>query len=109
MVENLRYLPGIGLSDHLALSFDMRLYTEEPNLQPKLRLHKGDYNSMNAQLGLIDWTSELSGKNAKESWTIFSDHFNTAMEDHIPKGIPRKRKKKKLWMTLWEAMTTMIS
>ena len=26
-----------------------------------------------------------------------------------PSRSPRKRRKKRLWMTLWEAMTTMIS
>ena len=65
MVKNLHYFLGIGLSDHLALVFDMRLYTEQPKPQPRFHLQKAYYESMNTQLSEVDSNTELLKKFGK--------------------------------------------
>ena len=99
MIANLTYLPGIGLSDHICLMFDLRTYTEKMPDTARYRYHRGDYDGINQELNSIDWDSQLADKNTEESWAYFADTFNNSMRKFIPKGHRKKVKKKKLWMT----------
>ena len=57
MVLSIDYLPGLGISDHAVMIFDMHVYTPTTGqAQPKYRYHKGNYASMNDQLNDVDWS-----------------------------------------------------
>ena len=56
-VEDLQYLPGLGLSDHVCLEFSFKCYTEyNPVSKPKYNLYSADFLEM-SQLILM-----LTGK-----------------------------------------------
>ena len=65
MIANLTYLPGIGLSDHICLMFDLRTYTEKMPDTARYRYHRGDYDGINQELNSIDWDSQLPDKNTE--------------------------------------------
>ena len=99
MIANLMYLPGIGLSDHICLMIDLRMYTEQTPNTARYKYHRGDYYGMNQELNNIDWETQLEGKNTEESWTYFAEIFNSSTRKFIPMGHRKAVKKKKLWMT----------
>lgn len=100
MIGSISYLPGLGLSDHQCILFDVNLYAEQTRRkEEKYRYHKGDYQAINNTIINIDWYSELESMNVDESWNLFSTIYQTAIDQHIPKNTGMRLKKKKLWMT----------
>ena len=47
MINNLEYCLGLGMSDHLCISFKLIVHTEpDAKADPKFRYHKGDYDGL---------------------------------------------------------------
>ena len=100
MVNNLEYGAGIGLSDHVVLRYNINVFQSTRN-KAKLRFnyHKGDYKSMNTCLAETDWSSKFSELSVDEAWKSFASELNTVMKKYIPKSIPKKNGRRKIWMT----------
>ena len=99
-VSNLEYHAGIGLSDHLVLS--CTLTVEKNRLKegiPRFNYNKGDYAAINDTLMVIDWSSKFIGMTTEKMWIYFSNELEGQMEKHIPKSVPKKNKRRKIWMT----------
>ena len=99
-ISNLEYHAGIGLNDHLVLSCN--LIVEKNRLKegtPRFNYNKGNYEAMNEKLMDIDWTTEFQGKTTEEMWKYFSNSLTGQMEKYIPKSVPKKNKRRKIWMT----------
>ena len=78
MVLELDYLSSIGKSDHLLISFNFNCYTSsefEGSQKVKHNYHKGDYQSINADLSRIDWEEELQGLDLSRSWSRLTEIY----------------------------------
>ncbi|KAK2147853.1 hypothetical protein LSH36_534g01000 [Paralvinella palmiformis] len=70
MVLSIDYLPGLGISDHAVIIFNVHVYTPTTGqAQPKYRYHKCNYSSMNDQLNDVDW-SLMDNLSVQEAWTF---------------------------------------
>ena len=99
-ISNLEYHAGIGLSDHLVLSCNLNVkHNRLKEGTSRWNYHKGDYDTMNAKLQAIDWSSKLHDLNTEEAWSYFSSALRNEMDTHIPKSIPKRNKRRKIWMT----------
>ncbi|KAK2153814.1 hypothetical protein LSH36_285g03058 [Paralvinella palmiformis] len=47
----------------------------------------------------IDWTSKCIGVTTDEIWIYFSNALVGQMEKYIPKSVPKKNKRRKIWIT----------
>ena len=98
MIQNIEYLPGIGISDHVCLLFTLQVYTTTvKSSQPRVNYHKGDYSSMKRHLSEQDW-SEMANMTCTEAWIYFQNIFQKAVSKHIPSSVPARDKRKQLWM-----------
>ncbi|XP_066292857.1 uncharacterized protein [Branchiostoma lanceolatum] len=99
MVEKIEYLPGIGLSDHIRIQFETKLYTDRrDSLKPRLNLYRGDYANMVADLSGTDWDSRLENRSFDEAYSVFKDILQASIDLHIP-NTRKKACKKNLYTT----------
>ena len=87
MVSDLNYLPSIGKSDHLLITFSFNCYTVpefEGSQKVKYNYHKGNYQSINADLLQIDWDEEFQGLDLSRSWSRLTEIYIKLVEEYIP-------------------------
>ena len=99
MINHINNLPGLGLSDHVSIFFELNVYIAKPEQsEPKFCYHKGDYTSKNNYLMGIHWVTALQGKTVEDIWKYLSTELKSAMDAHTPKSCPSKDRKRKIWM-----------
>ena len=100
MVSNLDYLPGLGSSDHICLSFKLNCYTTCSNETPqeKLCFHKGNYEKMRRILDNINWEDEIDELPFSQAWDYFTKQLEATVKECILKSKPRS-KKRNMYMT----------
>jgi frataxin-like iron-binding protein CyaY len=54
---------------------------------------------MHKNLEEIDWLLEFQDKSAEEAWECFANVLNQQMNSHIPRSVPKKQKRRNIWMT----------
>ena len=91
MVSNLEYSAGIGLSDHVVISYSINVTAQKG--VSRYNYNKGDYDSMNSIMADTDWEAKLLMLSANEAWKHFSTSLNAAMTKCISKSVT------KIWMT----------
>ena len=97
-VSNIDYLPGLGLSDHLCLQFNLICYcTVKHQPKPKYNLYSADFSTMRELLEQIDWESIIYPLDIHTAWQTFSSLFTATLNSCIPFSIPRP--KKNIFMT----------
>ncbi|KAK2146255.1 hypothetical protein LSH36_622g01051 [Paralvinella palmiformis] len=100
MINNIEYNAGIGLSDHMILSCDLNvLIPPVKENVARYNYHKGDYKSMNNRLAETDWKSDLGGMDTEEAWAHLSAILNDRLTKQVPKSVPKKDGRRKIWMT----------
>ena len=73
MVEKIDYLPSLGKSDHVVLSFNFNGFIEKvSSTQKSTTLKKGDYESCVNFRSATDW-SVMQDLNLVESWKYFAE------------------------------------
>ena len=71
MVKNLQYLPGLGRSDHVVLSFTLTCYTDwRSRCYQRLNFNKGDYDLLRSLLAKVDW-SLMQGNEVHHAYQFF--------------------------------------
>ena len=93
MVSELDYLSSIGKSDHLLISFNFNCYTTsefEGSKKVKYNYHKGDYQSINADLSRIDLDEEFQGLDLSRSWSRLTEIYIKLVEEYIPESGSRQ-------------------
>ena len=93
MISNLQYLPGLGNSDHVCLSFDLNCYTTITDDTPRPNYNKADYKRIRQSLDQIDWEGELRDRNFSDAWNFFEEKLEAIMEECIPMSKPRSKRK----------------
>ena len=78
MINEVQYLPGLGCSDHVCLSFKFMCYgVQAPGKnRPKYNLHHADFETMCEMLSYVDWHGILTPPSIHEAWEFFTVHFN---------------------------------
>ncbi|MEW8545255.1 MAG: reverse transcriptase family protein [Candidatus Thiodiazotropha sp.] len=85
MVNNVKYLPSMGRSDHIVLNFNFNCYTETIfSCFERYNFHKGDYKSCVDVLQEVDWDLVMEGLGVSESWTYFAETLIQLIMNYIP-------------------------
>ena len=93
-VEELKYCPPIGKSDHCVLTFTFlvdRGVRMANSCSTKRNYHKGDYNAARQMLGTVNWEEDLRGKETEEAWLIFLEHVLRAVQLTVPLSQSKRR------------------
>ncbi|XP_069140986.1 uncharacterized protein [Argopecten irradians] len=125
MIDNLTLNPGLGLSDHLLLSFNLLTYTETHNKTCDVRRYnflKGNYNRINDNLHKLDLTPLEASSTIEETWNTFEDYLKKQIADNVPtyklgnqsrrkpyisrEAQDKIRKKSRLWTKYLHCKTT---
>ena len=95
-ISNLKYKPGLGGSDHIALDFHIQCYTAPPVSTPRRDTNKGDYVRARNMMNSIPWEDLLRDLDLEAALNVFS----SKMEEIIQECIPYKNdhKKKNIYM-----------
>ncbi len=87
MLENIDYLPGLGLSDHLVLQCVFNCYTDtKNNTSSKLNFHKGNYGAIDNELARLQWDELMGGMSLSDSWDCLTENLVKLIEQHVPEG-----------------------
>ena len=95
LVRDLKYLPGIGKSDHLCLRFTLACTKRSKSTtgSPRLALYRGDFVKMKELAVDINWQAgnllEL-----EQDYDLFVSEITRLIKKCIPLQQPRRRRKK---------------
>ena len=93
MLTELQYLPGLGKSDHVVLSFQLACYTSpsESNTA-RLHFHRADFRKMNGLIAGTDW-QRLGSSNVGEGYKVFKESLDNIIATCIPVARSRQARK----------------
>ena len=104
MIDSLEYLPSLGASDHLVLSFNFVCYIPpDTTSPPKYNFFKGDYVAMREALDGMDWNFSMDCS-TDISWENFISILNSVIDKFVPKR-SHTYSYKKPWMNSVTAET----
>ncbi|MES9881396.1 MAG: reverse transcriptase domain-containing protein [Sedimenticola sp.] len=87
MLENIDYLPGLGLSDHLVLQCVFNCYIDtNSNISSRLNFHKGNYGAIDNELSQLQWGELMGGMSLSDSWDCLTENLSKLIEQHVPEG-----------------------
>ena len=94
MIKDISYQPGLGLSDHVYLSFNYSSYAERSNRpSPRFNLYHADFDQLNNLIHhSVDWEEVLKDLDVHSAWRHFSNVFNIFMKECIPMSVPKRKK-----------------
>ena len=96
MMNDIQYLPGLGCSDHVCLSFKLKCYSSQRSCKPRpncvMRISTGCLN----YLAIFDWHQNLTPLSTIEAWEYFT-MFNDILHQCIP--LTNQCKKKNIYMS----------
>ena len=105
MIDSLEYLPSLGASDHLVLSFNFVCYIPpDTTSPPKYNFFKGDYVAMREALDGMDWNFSMDCS-TDISWENFISILNSIIDKFVPKR-SHTYSYKKPWMNSVKGETT---
>ena len=85
MLNNISYLPSLGKSDHLSLSFKFICYTQQQETAfKKLNYNKGNYREIAKEIEAVDWKTDLQRLDLAESWDTLADKIIKLVEQNVP-------------------------
>ena len=101
MIDNIKYLPPLGKSDHVTIQFSLITYINRfRSRTEKLNFCKGDYEKKRTNLKDIKWEDKITeAMNLQESWESFTDLINNEVKNNIPMCKAFNKKHDTPWMT----------
>jgi hypothetical protein len=85
MVGDKPYLPPVGKSHHNCLLFQLQCYNQmSVSMTQKLLYDMGNCNKMRDEHDVIDWNSELEGKNTEQTWICIKMQILDLVKACIP-------------------------
>ena len=98
MISTLEYQPGIGLSDHVVLTFKLNCYTTQATrCDARLNFHKADFPKLSSMISDTDWRC-LSELDAEAGLQLLKKVLRKSVEECIPTA-RSSRSRKNLYMT----------
>ncbi len=103
LVEDLSYEVPMGKSDHVCLTWKLKLEREElrSGSQEKLDYYKGNYEEISAALRAVDWEQRMGeGEDLDKMWMCFKETVMGLVDKWIPRRkIIKKTGREAKWMT----------
>lgn len=95
LIDTVDYHSPIGKSDHVCLRWRMAVQKiKSSHKDNRFNFWKGDYRSMNADIGEVDWEALFLGKGVEERWQMLKDFLTVAVEKYVPRRSDQSVKKK---------------
>ena len=93
MVQELKYLPPLGESDHLCLRFDIKYNQNKHNkLLCEHDIHKTDYEAVRLELSKHNWNEQFNSS-FEVDYNYFVNILLRLIEENSPKKLPPKNRK----------------
>lgn len=89
MISELDFLPGLGRSDHVLISFHFNCYIIpdfEGGAQLRYNFHRGDYGSIKSDMREINWDTEFCGLDLSRSWVRLTEIYIKLVNEYIPES-----------------------
>ena len=84
MIDNMKYLPSLGKSDHVTVQFSLITFINRFRSRTE-KFFKGDYEKIRTNLKDVKWEDKITeATNLQESWECFTDLINHELKKHIP-------------------------
>ena len=75
MISHLKYMAGLGKSDHLQLTFNFNCYTYvNSHSFKKHHIFKGHYTELARDLESTDWEAIFDGLDLTDSWDVLTEN-----------------------------------
>ena len=88
-IENINFLPSLGVSDHVLIKFDFLCkFKEFHNGKSQIKYGTCDFVSFTNEWNAINWDEKCVGHSIDEKWNIFSEQYKDSVNKHVPKYIP---------------------
>ena len=91
-IENLEYLPGLGKSDHLCISYNLitplSQVIESDNVL-EYNVYGADFDNVRLLLSTVEWETKMADY---KCWDYFSTTFDEIMRMCIPLPKPKNIK-----------------
>ena len=85
MISDLKYMAGLGKSDHLQLTFNFNCYIDvNSHSFKKHNFFKGHYTELARDLESTDWDAVFDGLDLTDSWDVLTENITRLIEKHIP-------------------------
>jgi len=98
LVQDLRYLPGLGNSDHVTLRFSLTCFTKEAGSSTrKHNFWRADFDALNKLMADEHW-QEMESLGVDDSYTFFKTSLKRHTELCVPVCRPNP-KKRNIYMT----------
>ena len=93
MINKIAYLPGLGNSNHICLSFYLTCYVaSRVTACKKYNLYLADFARMRQNLEMYDWDDALDQLDINEAWNCFYNLFDNLISECIPLSKSKNRK-----------------
>ena len=85
---------GLGKSDHCSLIITLNCSKVEKKQLPRPNFRKADFDSINSELGKIEWEKALDDLDVNDAWKKFRDLIDDVVDKYVPKKKINKNKSK---------------
>ena len=95
MVNDVKYLPGLGSSDHICicLQFELACYCDHVKRpRPRYNVYKADFNKTRSLLEAVTWDDFLNPLDIYSAWNLFVSKLSSILDECIPLDIPKSKK-----------------
>jgi len=96
LIQHLQYLPPLGKSDHILLSWDITVHAQDlvSHLKKYNYYWQGDYDAISGKLSAVNYPELFHGKSVTDMWQHFKAIITELIVCHIPLKGDKFRKKK---------------
>ncbi|XP_069134268.1 uncharacterized protein [Argopecten irradians] len=87
IVNDVNYLPSIGRSDHILLSFKLSVsHSDNHTKQERRNYHKGHYDAIREELTSVNWLNiiQVEDMSTTQAWNVLVETITKLIEDKIP-------------------------
>ncbi|KAK3108052.1 hypothetical protein FSP39_000221 [Pinctada imbricata] len=100
IVNDVLYLPPLGSSDHLTISFNLNVYSfKDMTTRKKFLYFKGEYELIKQQIENINWEIELEEQSMENAWNNFMSKITNIIKENVPERIASANSK--YYQTPW--------
>ena len=92
LVQNIRYHPPIGNSDHVVIHFELACYAEVCVNRARLNFNKGDYTKLNNLIKDTNW-AVFDAPDIQQQYEAFASTLTDLVDICVPRAYPKGRRR----------------